>query len=843
MHLLSSMDMNQRGISRLSWSTDRHTLSIDGFPVHIPSFIRNLAKTLSTVTDQVTKLFRNCPFQDILTHIDQAMIPDSSSRPRWFIDRMSSSRPGYSFLEEEENGFKKFRPRLLQFLVQNSEIFIQIEGKLVLNRKRADEWFSELNHVVEGLYYLIMTTWGGGPRGTEIAYLQYANRHNSLRNAFFINGFYTIVTEYSKTQSIKGPGQVLARTPAYQVNRLLILIFGVAHYAAGFIGCFMGMEKVNCSRYFYEVFVRSGRPMKSRDFSKVLGDFNTVNAGVGLQLTDFRQVMSCLLLSATYSSFDDLENEDPEVIDAHKSFNHSVAVGRAHYGREQVAKATNLAPDAVALMQQVCLRWQAFIRLIHPILQSKIPSSNEDAVTNPKATNSQIESLLRSFAGNISERLDSFELRQNKYLSQMFQSFTAQLTEKMYDNNTPRSYQNLHRAPVHSDAVQALKSALRRRFDGQISKEQAELLNSVGSLQHVFGVLEPGAGKSLAFLCAPFLLPHRLFFVVTPRISLISDWKNYLIELGIQGGVYGQDELDPSGVRLVFVPIHIAGTEPFYRWVTSESIKDRVSRLFIDEAHCILTDGRFHQCLKLFRLIATRVPVTFLSSSLMPRTIPDILTEMKISDLSFVDEIRRYTGRPNLKLIVERQPEPRILDRIESLVQETTAKMKMEEHGIIYAHTMDQARFISSRLGCPIYSSNSEHEIEHRWMVSTEVPEWRVGSPVRFSIHANPQNVANWFRETAVLGRDGLPSTSYTIWSQLPSVPLASDPDYGGKKEMISLLQTPECIRLACASLDRVAYSCNTFGGELCSNCEQITETPYHLSIQKYHQPLAPSYL
>lgn len=232
------------------------------------------------------------------------------------------------------------------------------------------KWFSQLDEIVRQLYYLISTTWGGGSRGTEIERLLYANNARNTRNVFVINGLLTIVTEYQKTQSLTGAGKLIARTPAFRVNRLLILVLGVAFWAAGFIGCYIGMEKSQCQRYFYEVFVLTGKPMDSKDFSKVLGSLNGIHLGIDLKLQDFRQLMSCLLISSTSTSFFDPSEEDPNVVAAHESFGHSLDMGRSGYGLDTTS-ATGLAADAVAHMQQVCLKWQAFIGMLHPLLDHK----------------------------------------------------------------------------------------------------------------------------------------------------------------------------------------------------------------------------------------------------------------------------------------------------------------------------------------------------------------------------------------------------------------------------------------------------------------------------------------
>lgn len=136
MHYLSALSIAQQGLSRFMWSRDRRTLSMDGFPVYIPSFIEKVASVLSSVTHKVERLFRGCEYLDILEHIHRSMVPDKSGRPRWFVDGINEKKHLYSFLEEEQNGFKDFRPRLLIHLSQRSELFSSVNGKLVVLRRR-----------------------------------------------------------------------------------------------------------------------------------------------------------------------------------------------------------------------------------------------------------------------------------------------------------------------------------------------------------------------------------------------------------------------------------------------------------------------------------------------------------------------------------------------------------------------------------------------------------------------------------------------------------------------------------------------------------------------------------
>ncbi|KAJ3871558.1 hypothetical protein F5051DRAFT_446066, partial [Lentinula edodes] len=431
-------------------------------------------------------------------------------------------------------------------------LFTTVDEKPLPTNGAILKWFGELDDVVRSLYYLISTTWGGGSRGTEIEHLLYANHLRNLRNIFVINGLLTIVTEYQKTQSVAGAGKLMAYTPAFQVNRLMILVLGVAYWAAGYLGCFIGMDKLNCQRYFYEVFVLTGVSMESKDFSKVLGSMNSLNLGIGLKLSDFHQLTACMLISSTSTSFFDPNNEDPNVVAAHELFGHSLDMGRINYGLDSMSEATGLAADAVAHMQQVSIKCQVFLKLVHPVLEQQV---HQD--------------------GGIRSA------------------------------NAVPSYHNPRRASVHPAARQALKAVLRRKYNPSTrftSAKQAELVNSVpGSSLHVFGIIKTGGGKSLAFFGAPFLFPKKLFVVVSPVVALTQDLRRRLLETCINGGIWNEEPIDIHAAQLVLVSAaHKAGTDEFHNWITSEGVL------------------------------------------------------LSLKDLTLVDEIRRYSGGPNLEYMVEK---------------------------------------------------------------------------------------------------------------------------------------------------------------------------------------------
>ncbi|KAJ4463469.1 P-loop containing nucleoside triphosphate hydrolase protein [Lentinula lateritia] len=837
MNLFRAIATRQQGVARFNWNIERSVISIDGFPIAISTFLNGVHSTLNEVESAIERLFRGCHYLDILKHIDDGMVPHQTGQPRWFRDRPAKCDVRYSFFEEGENGFTKLRPRLLDHLSQDPKFFTTVGERTIPKNGAILGWFGELDEIVRKLYYLISTTWGGGSRGTEIERLLYSNSPRNTRNVFMINGLLTILTEYQKTQSLTGAGKLIARSPAFQVNRFLILILGVAYWAAGYIGCRIGMEKSNCQRYFYEVFVVTGKPMESRDFSKILGSLNGIHLGADLKLQDFRQLMSCMLISSTSTSFFDPNDEDPNVVAAHESFGHSLEMGRSGYGLDSTS-ATGLAADAVAHMQQVCLKWQVFINLVHPVLEQKVSRESQGILTNSRPTNALISSEFHSLLSTISDRFDGFEDRTRTLIRSELEFMGTQILEQMRNVRDLPSYRNPRRAAVHPATREALRAVLRRKYNPSIgftSPEQAELVNSVGSSLHIFGIIETGGGKSLAFFGAPFLYPHHLFVVVSPLVALTQDLRRRLLETGINGGVWREDSYDEHSAQLILVSAHQAGTDEFLHWITCDAVRQRLKRIFIDEAHKIVTDSDFRSCFKRFpNLVRSSVPITFLSGSLMPRSMPSILEAMEIHDVGIVDEIRRYSGRRNLRYFLDRIEQEVYLDKIQEVVGRETEKMGQLDRGIIFMSTLKEARDVKDALGFPMYTGEmgtSEREESEtrwrmgtsrndRWIIATQAFGQGVDYPsVRVVIHKDPRELLNYYQEAGRAGRDGLPALCHCLWTQLPFPP--KDPsatDHVGRLDMILFLQTVGCLRMALAAFDRELHSCIALNGELCSN-------------------------
>ncbi|KAJ3848190.1 hypothetical protein EV368DRAFT_86897 [Lentinula lateritia] len=381
--------------------------------------------------------------------------------------------------------------------------------------------------------------------------------------------------EHQKTQSIAGAGKLIARTPTSQVNRLLILILGVASWAAGCIGCYIGMEKVKSQRYFYELFVITGVSMVSKDFSKVLGSLNSIHLSIDLKLSDFHQLSACMLISSMSTSFFDPDDEDPDVVAAHKSFGHSLDTGRVNHGLDTTSEATGLAADAVAHSQQVSIKWQVFLKLEHPVLEQQVEWHIKNSGRNSSSVNALITYHFFSLASFVDERFNVFEKQTQATIRREIEFMGVQILKYIQHSRDIPSYNNPRRPSVHPAAQLALKAVLRRKCNPSIgfsSAVQAELVNSVGSSLHIFGIIKTGVRKSVAFFGAPFLFPRCLVVVVSPLIALTQDLRRRLLETGLNGGIWNEEPIDIHIAQLVLVSAHMAGTDEFHNWLTKSPL-------------------------------------------------------------------------------------------------------------------------------------------------------------------------------------------------------------------------------------------------------------------------------
>ncbi|KIK52458.1 hypothetical protein GYMLUDRAFT_965934 [Collybiopsis luxurians FD-317 M1] len=830
----TSVVMRQPGLPRFTWDVNYEVISIDGNPLGWKTIVSSWQECLAMLQSSVDKVFRGCQYDHILDFIDSKLMPDSPDK--WFRDSRTNSKVGYSFITDPTNGLQVYRNVLLRHLLHDPSLFAVVNGRVYAKAGRVWEWFGELQDLVNLLWYITSITCPGSARGTEWQHLYYANHPSHQKNFHCLNGMPGIEFIYGKMESQKGHTKAVLRTPAFQISRLLILTFTTVYYAAAHIGLYVRMPKEYADNYLFQMFVRYGKPMLSENYSAFMGTITRTSLGLSLKLRDFRQLDKALLTQKCNLEFDNPEDRELEGDVLHDMHGHTKVVAQHHYGLTATNATKFVPPDVVVSSQRIALAWQWAIGFIHPHFRKKVASSLTSTPTSSPFTREAFEQvvgpLIERVQGVIVNAVDKSTQQIISTVRSVGTSGVHQILRAMSGRSSVPRYP----APpvfVHPNLLQNVVGRLypEVKHPKWLSVAQAESVASVLENEHVFSVLPTGGGKSLQFFAAPILFPDRLFVTILPLVSLTQDMLRRLEMMPYNGLVWPSTDGNPHESSLIIVPAHEAGTKRFFDYLNLPAILDRLERIFIDEIHHLITDKSFREC---FRRLAYLTPLgkkfSFLSATLPPMDMPEILHMLEINEPSLVREIRHYTGRLNHVYSHKRVDGDDLVDEVESYVRSLQV-LQQDERGIIYCHNIQmELRPIAERLSFPTYFAGMSDgdkkaamgdwiDGRTRWIVATTAFGEGIDQPhVRYVVSINPFGLTTKKQEDGRAGRDGERSWCHTIWTMLPEVWKGKE-DREGTALLNAYYTTSRCLRFIEEPFDGFSHSCAALSADLCQNC------------------------
>jgi Helicase conserved C-terminal domain/Type III restriction enzyme, res subunit len=587
------------------------------------------------------------------------------------------------------------------------------------------------------------------------------------------------------------------------------------------------------------MFVYRGKVANSSNFSKFLMSFTEEHLGFGLGLRDWRQVMCTILVNIVKADFGQPDDDDLDLKTIHDQFAHSPATAASRYALQLSDALEEVSQTAVASHQRVSEKLHKIYGLCRPSkapevtveepLNQLVPLNLSEALGPLKQAIENVGSSNLASIANLSTRLDD-----------VLQGFSSEFLRRFAyvqgGNDRP-----VHVPPITVHPLLAAKVGLlfpRQRFQFT-SPEQAEAVQSCNYKKHVLVVMPTGSGKSLTFFGAPLLYPNKMFVVITPLVALTEDMSRRLAGTRIRGGKW-HEITDPFTAQLVLVSAHQAGTNDFYCWTNSH--KDRIGRIFFDEAHHIYTSNSYRKCFGLFELLTrTGIPFTFLSATIFPKSVPYLCENMRI-DRSLLHEIRASTVRPNIKITRSKCEDSA---HVFSQLKEEFCKisLKSDERGLIFCTTVHDCKVVSKLLRIPYYVATMHDDpvlnykerarLEKQWRDGVE--PWMVAtlcfgqgvdySHVRWVVHVEVDNLLNYVQEIGRAGRDGSIANAHIIFSTLPPLSHIKPPDHDGVMAMREYLEIWQCRRISIHShVDGNSHSCASIpNAQLCDFCESIS--------------------
>ena len=313
-------------------------------------------------------------------------------------------------------------------------------------------------------------------------------------------------------------------------------------------------------------------------------------------------------------------------------------------------------------------------------------------------------------------------------------------------------------------------------------ENQEEAMNAILSGRDVFICMPTGSGKSLTFQL-PALINPGITIVVMPLISLLHDQVEYLRSISVkviqfdsfqkaseQHSSFTSLESTTDTHLLYLTPEKLAQNDHLLSILSRLHSSNHISRLVVDEAHCISKWGRDFRAdylkLSLFRRQFPGVPILALTATATDEVKRDVIEVLGMRDTV---EVVSSFNRKNLVFAVREKTKNAISDLAAFI-----AGKHANQTGIVYCLSRKDCERVSKELSKTYHinagyyhakmKADQRTSIHQAWMresvkVLCATVAFGMGihkANVRFVVHFSiPKSVESYYQEAGRAGRDG----------------------------------------------------------------------------------------
>ncbi|RHY15917.1 hypothetical protein DYB36_008639 [Aphanomyces astaci] len=312
---------------------------------------------------------------------------------------------------------------------------------------------------------------------------------------------------------------------------------------------------------------------------------------------------------------------------------------------------------------------------------------------------------------------------------------------------------------------------------------QEAAVNLAQSGFSLFLQLPTGAGKSVCFQL-PSLLQQRLnkvTLVVSPLRSLLADQKQHLTRLGLAhraiflspGNVPGPNASLSNDIALVYAtPELLLQNSSAVRLLADLAASDRLARVVLDEAHCVLEWGNsfrptYLEFAKHCRQRLPHLPVTFVTATASPEIVSSTanLFGLQLAPLPHTHTDRHPIGDTNASTLVVLQhmldrPNLRlqVLPKTKSVLANMASLLKAREPAIVYVLSQKDAEAVAAGLMAFGIQAQPYHAGTHMGIDRADVRHV-IHHSLPMSLSAYMQQIVRPVLQYFSPCRDGLPAT------------------------------------------------------------------------------------
>jgi len=155
----------------------------------------------------------------------------------------------YSFIDSSENGFVKFKDKLLETLLEDPLISPQFVkhvrgGRVEWNKDGCMRWLKRTKAFLETMAVVIHIMYGQPARAEELGTVVIKNHINMMRGIYWSRGRVMIALSYNKTHSTNGKDKMVARFLPEEVGDLLVKYLSLVRPLEAFIA-----EQMECEGF------------------------------------------------------------------------------------------------------------------------------------------------------------------------------------------------------------------------------------------------------------------------------------------------------------------------------------------------------------------------------------------------------------------------------------------------------------------------------------------------------------------------------------------------------------------------------------------------------------------
>ncbi len=368
---------------------------------------------------------------------------------------------------------------------------------------------------------------------------------------------------------------------------------------------------------------------------------------------------------------------------------------------------------------------------------------------------------------------------------------------------------------------------------------QEEIIRDVLKGKDIFALLATGGGKSLCYQL-PAMLREGITLVISPLIALMKDQVDALQTAGIPATFLNSSLGQSEAARRLhgfvngeYKLLYVAPERALLPGFTSELVKQPITLVAIDEAHCISEWGHdfrpeYRQLPNLIKLLP-KASIMALTATAAARVRTDIIQHLGLRQPSvFVSSF----NRPNLRYEVRAKS-----DTTKEIIN--LIKAKEEESGIIYCQSRKSTEQLAQNLTVAgikalpyhagledtVRTSTQEKFLRDEVQVICATVAFGMGinkSNVRFVYHFDlPKSMEGYFQETGRAGRDGLPSECILFFSgaDVQKYQRFIDEKPDPREQELARMQLRQMVDLAESLCCRRKILLNYFGEAFDGNC------------------------